>query len=82
MKQRYFWKQMWRDTQRYIAGYDLCHRTNHWSGKPMGLLQPLPIATGSWEKIGIYFVTDLPISENDHDWILTLVDHMTNRAHW
>jgi hypothetical protein len=48
----------------------------------MGLLQPLPIATGRWEKIGIYFVTDLPISENGHDWIVTLVDHMTNRAHW
>jgi transposase InsO family protein len=82
MKDRYFWKKMWRDTQRYVAGCDLCHRTNHRSGKPMGLLQPLPIAKGRWQRIGIDFITDLPISGKGHDCIVTFVDHMTKRAHW
>jgi hypothetical protein len=48
----------------------------------MGLLQPLPIAKGRWQRIGIDFITDLPISGNGHDCIVTFVDHMTKRAHW
>jgi len=82
MKDWYFWKQMWRDTQRYIAGCNFCHQTNHRSGKPMGLLQPLPIAKSRWQRIGIDFITDLPTSGNGHDRIVTFVDHMTKRAHW
>jgi hypothetical protein len=71
MKDRYFWKQMWHDTQYYVAGCDLCHRTNHRSRKPMGLLQPLPVAKGRWQRIGIDFITDLPVSGSGHDCIVT-----------
>ena len=82
MKDWYFWEQMWHDTQRYVAGCNLCHRTNHWSGKPMGLQQPHPIAKGRWQRIGIDFITDLPTSGNGHHCIVMFVDHMTKRAHW
>jgi len=82
IKDQYFWKQMWRDTQWYIAGCDLCHRTNHRSGKPMGILQPLPIAKGHWQRIHIDFITNLPILGNGHDCIVTYVDHMAKRAQW
>jgi len=82
MKDRNFWRHMWCNMQWYIAGCDLCYRTNHRSGKPMGLLQPLPLAKGRWQRIDIDFITDLPISGNGHDRIVTFVDHMTNRAHW
>jgi hypothetical protein len=82
MEDRYFWKQMWRDTQCYVAGCDLCHRTNHRSRKPMGLLQPLPVADGRWHKIGIDLITDLPVSVRGHDCIVTFVDHMRNSAYW
>jgi len=82
MKDRYFWKKMWRDTQCYVAGCDLCHRTNHRSRKPMGLLQPLPVAEGRWQRIGIDFITNLPVSGSSHDCIVKFVDHMTKRAHW
>jgi hypothetical protein len=82
MKDQYFWKQMWRDTQCYVAGCDLCHRTNHRSRKPMGLLQPLPVDEGRWQRIGIDFKTELPVSGSGHDCIVTFVDHMTQRAHW
>ena len=82
MKDRNFWRRMWCNTQRYVAGCDLCYRTNHRSGKPMGLLQPLPLAKGRWHRIDIDFITNLPISGNGHDRIVTFVDDMTNRAHW
>jgi hypothetical protein len=48
----------------------------------MGLLQPLPIAKGHWQRISIDFITDLPTSRNGNDCIVTFVDHMTKRAHW
>jgi hypothetical protein len=41
-----FWEQMFCNTPCYIAGYNICHRTNHRSWKPMGLLQPLSVAEG------------------------------------
>jgi len=82
MTEQNSWQQVWLDTQRYVAGCDLCHRTNHWSGKHMHLLQPLPIARGHWQRIGIDFITDLPISGNGHDCIVTFLHHMTKRAHW
>jgi hypothetical protein len=81
MKDRYYLKQMWRDTQRYVAGCDVYHRTNHRSAKHMGLLQPLPIAKGRWQRIDIDFITDLPTSGNGHDCIVRFVDHTTKRAH-
>jgi hypothetical protein len=81
-KEQHFWKQMSYYTQRYVAGGDLYHRTNHCSGKPMGLLQSLPIAKGYWQRIGIDFITDLLISENSHHCIVMFVDHMTKGAHW
>ena len=63
-------------------GWDIYHRTNHWSGKSMGLLQPLSIAKGRWQRIGINFITNLPVSGSAHDCIVTFVDHMTKRAYW
>jgi len=48
----------------------------------MGILQPLPVAEGRWQRIGIDFITDLPVSGSGHDCIVTCVDHMTNSAHW
>ena len=82
MKDQYFWKQMWRDTLCHVAGCDLCHRTNHQSRKHMGLLPPLPVAKGRWQRIGIDFITDLPVSGSGHNCIVMFVDHMTKRAHW
>jgi len=82
MKDQYLWNRMWHDTQRYVPGCDLCHRTTHRGGKPMRLLQPLPIARGRWQRIGIDFITNLPISGNGHNCIIMFVEHMTNEAHW
>jgi hypothetical protein len=81
MKDWFFRKQIWRDTQRYVAGCDLCHRNNHRSGKPIGLVQPLPIAKGRWQRIGIDFITDLPTSGYGHDCFVMFVDHIMKRAH-
>ena len=48
----------------------------------MGLLQPLPVAEGRWQRIGIDYITVLPVSGSGHYCIVTFVDHMIKRAHW
>ena len=82
IKDRHFWKPMWCETQHFVAVCDLRHRTNHHSGKPMGLLQPLPTAKGHWQRFGIDFLTDLPVSGSGHNCIETFVNPLTKRAHW
>jgi hypothetical protein len=82
IKERDFWLQMWRDTQQYVVGCHLCHRTNHQSSKPMGLLQPHSIAKARWPRVGIAFITDLPTWETSHDSISAFIDYITKRAHW
>jgi len=82
IRDRYLCNQKWRDTQRYIAGCELCHRTNHRCRKPIGLLPPLLMAKGRCQSISIDFITDLPVSGNSHNYIVTFVHHMTKRAHW
>jgi len=47
----------------------------------MGLLQPLHIAKGHWERIGIDFITTQPILGNVHNCIVTFVDHIPKRPH-
>ena len=82
MKNWYFGKRIWCNTQPYVLGFNLCHRTNYQSSKPIGLLQPRPIAKCQWERIGIEFITDLPTSGNGNHCIETFVNHMTKIAHW
>jgi len=48
----------------------------------MGLLQPLPVAEGRWQRMGVDFISNLPVSGSGHDCMVTFVDHGTKRAHW
>jgi hypothetical protein len=48
----------------------------------MGLLQPLPVPTGRWERIGIDFVVGLPTVKGGENTVCTIVDHATRRAHF
>jgi len=82
MKDLYFQKNLQRNTQQYIADYNLCHQTNNRSGNPMGLLQTFPVAKCHWQRIGIDFITDLAIPETEHDCLILFVDHMATGAYW
>jgi hypothetical protein len=48
----------------------------------MGLHQPLEIAEGRWERIGVDFITDFPVSQCGNDAVITYVDYFTKRVHW
>ena len=50
--------------------------------KSAGLLQPLPILGWKWEEISMYFITGLSLTQQGHDSIWVIVDHLTKSAHF
>jgi hypothetical protein len=44
-------------------------------------LYPLPVPPRPWHKVGLDYLTHLPIS-NGFDNVLIVVDHMTQMAHF
>ena len=48
---------------------------------PVGLLQPLPIPEGKWERILMDFVTRLPMVQGK-DCIFVIVDRLTKYTHF
>jgi len=73
---------MGRDMQQYVAGCILYPQTDHKSRKPIGLLEPLLIAKGLWQRSGIDIITHLPVTRNGHVCGGTFVNYMTKGAHW
>ena len=73
---------MWKGVQAYTNGCGTYARVNQRAGKVVGLLKPLPVARGRWERVGVDFITDVPTSSRGNDCIVTFVDHFSKRAHW
>ena len=67
---------------RYVRGCDVCHRIKPANTKPFGKLEQLEIPEERWSRIGIDFITKLPVSTAGYDCIITIIDHLTKRAHF
>jgi transposase InsO family protein len=48
----------------------------------VGLLKPLPVARGCWERVGVDFITDVTTSFRGNNCIVTFVDHFSKRVTW
>ena len=83
LRQDFFWPEMDKDVNDYIASCDVCLRTTVKRHRPYGELQSLPIPKGPWEEISMDFITDLPPSAGEgkvFDSILVIVDRFTKFA--
>jgi hypothetical protein len=49
---------------------------------PVGLLQPLPIPEWKWEVVTTDFITKLPRTNKQHDYIMVVVDKLTKAIHF
>lgn len=77
----FYWDEMKRDVQSYIARCDVSQRNKYQALIPASLLQPLPILKHAWEDISMDFITGLPKS-HQYDVILVVVDHLSKSAHF
>ena len=72
---------MKKDIAEYVAVCDVCQRVKAEHQKPVGLLQPLPMPEWKWDKLGMDFITVLPMTRSGYDSIWVVVDRLTKVAH-
>jgi len=80
LQRYYWWPNMKKDVQNYVASCDVCCRSKIRRHKPYGKLQPLPIPSKPWEVIGVDFIVYLPTSQNC-TCIMVVSDHLTKMVH-
>ena len=75
IKQKYYWKGMNKDIQKYIANSALCHRER---AKIQNYpLQMMDIPNRPFNKIAIDLVTECETSTSGNKHILTITGHLT-----
>ena len=73
---------MKKEIAAYVARCDVCSRVKVDHLKPSGPLQPLSILGWKWEEISMDFIIGLPQTQQGHDSIWVIVDHLTKSAHF
>ena len=72
---------MARDIREFVESYPTyqLEKTDHTMKK--GSLQSLAVPEAKWQEVGVDFVTDLPVSSDGEDSIMTVVGCATKMVH-
>jgi len=73
---------MKKEITTYVARCDTCSRVKADHLKPAGPHQPLSILGWKWEEISMDFITGLSHTQQGHNSIWVIVDHLTKSAHF
>ena len=73
---------MKKEIAAYVGRCDVYSRVKADHLKPGGPLQPLSIPGWKWEEISMNFIIGLPQTQQGHDSIWVIVDHLTKSAHF
>ena len=76
-----YWPHQFKDVSWYVKTCLTCQTTKQGQATS-GLLLQEPPPVKRWEVIGIDFVLGLPVTPRGNDMILTVIDHLTKRAHF
>ena len=75
---RYFtWRNIWAETESYIAHCPSCQVNKGKPQKPQGLMQPNEVPPYPWHTVTTDYVTGLPMTADKHDAIAVFVDALT-----
>jgi len=80
LRQRFYWKGLKEDVQKYVNECKVCQQNKSELTYPAGLLQPFPIPEKKWDSISMDFITCLP-KYLGKDCIYVVVDRLNNFAH-
>jgi hypothetical protein len=73
---------MKKEVAYFIAKCLECQKVKTEHRDPTGLLQPLPIPEWKWEVVTMDFISKLPRTNKQHDYIMVVVDNLTKLAHF
>jgi hypothetical protein len=81
LDREYYWPQMLRFVQRWVANCHQCRRAKPNREARQGLLKPLPVPERAWRDVSVDFITHLPASRG-YDAIMVVVDRLTKMRHF
>jgi len=76
LQRQFFWPGMAREVAEHIATCRSCQASKPSNQLPIGLLQPLPVASGPWASISLDF-TSMPRTPAGWDSCIVFVDRFT-----
>jgi hypothetical protein len=68
---------MYSELKAYVRSCDSCQRNKTSNQKPIGMLKPLEIPTERFEHVSMDFITTLPVTKENHDAVMVIVDKLT-----
>jgi hypothetical protein len=74
-RQSFYWKEMNKDIQKFVAECNTCQRNKNENVMTPGLLHLLHIPDQKWEEISMDFIEGLPMSDGK-DKIFVVVDRI------
>jgi hypothetical protein len=76
VKSQYSWLGMKKEVVDFISKCLECQKVKAEHRHPVLLLQPLPIPEWKWEVLTMDFITKLPRTIKQHDYIMVVVDSL------
>ena len=77
--QRYYWKGLPQDVERYVHNCGVCRRSHVPRDKTPGLLQSLPVPERPWQHITMDFKS-FPKSKRGYDAILVFICRLSKKS--
>jgi Integrase zinc binding domain len=77
LRQGVTWTEMYSELKSYVRSCNSCQRNKTSNQKPIGLLKPLEIPTERFEQVIMDFITTLPVTKENHDAVMVIVDELT-----
>ena len=81
LRQLFFWSGMYSTTTEFVCSCDICQRVKPDRAKNLGLLQPLPIPSATWEVVTMDFVEGL-LRSGSANALLVVVDKLSKYANF
>jgi hypothetical protein len=78
----YWWPNMRHDVETHVSHCHQCQTNKPPNVRPAGLLQPLPVPSRKWQRVGMDFIVQLPCTRNGHDAIMVVVDRLSKLVHF
>ena len=76
-----WWKGKAGDIREFVESCPTCQLEKSDHTQKKGSLQSLVLPEAKWQEVSVDFITDLPVSTNGEDSIMTVVDRATKMVH-
>ena len=75
----FYWSNLRHDIKKYIQSCTACTISKP-SIKKQGLYTLLPTCSGPWESISMDYMSGLPSTKHENDYVFVVVDRFSNMA--